>query len=55
MSEIETLKEKLPTLSEECADMHGELDIFYINYIMMFDFTIAELDFKVSTNQSNLC
>ncbi|WAR28741.1 DUSTY-like protein [Mya arenaria] len=44
MTEIEQLKEKLPSLCNDCADMHGELDIFYINNIMKFDYDISEFD-----------
>ncbi|XP_052782683.1 uncharacterized protein LOC128218949 [Mya arenaria] len=44
MTEIEQLKEKLPSLCNDCADKHGELNIFYINNIMKFDYDISEFD-----------
>lgn len=40
------IREKLPTLAGDCADQHGNLDIFYINNIMYFEFTIEDLDWE---------
>ena len=44
MTQIEEIKEKLPSLATDCADLHGSLDIFYVNKIMKFDFDLEELD-----------
>lgn len=46
MTQIEEIKEKLPTLATDCADLHGSLDIFYVNKIMKFDFDLEELDWN---------
>ncbi|KAH3807984.1 hypothetical protein DPMN_136332 [Dreissena polymorpha] len=44
MTQIEEINEKLPSLVTDCADLHGSLDIFYVNKIMKFDFDLEELD-----------
>ncbi|XP_052785199.1 uncharacterized protein LOC128220735 [Mya arenaria] len=44
MQELKEMQQVLPTLNMECTELHGTLDIFYINEIMEFDFDIQELD-----------
>jgi len=33
----------------QCAETHGELDIFYVNEIMDFDYKLQELDWENKT------
>ncbi|KAH3815199.1 uncharacterized protein LOC127834477 [Dreissena polymorpha] len=44
MTQIEKMKEQLPPIARECAELHGKLDIFYVNKIMKFDIELNELD-----------
>ncbi|XP_053403458.1 uncharacterized protein LOC123556064 [Mercenaria mercenaria] len=46
IEEDDRLKEKLPELVGETADLLGKLDIFYINEIMKFDYELSEMEWK---------
>ncbi|XP_060573771.1 uncharacterized protein LOC132731583 isoform X3 [Ruditapes philippinarum] len=46
IKEDDRLKEQLPGLVNESAELLGQLDIFYINDIMQFDFELSELEWN---------
>ncbi|WAR28799.1 hypothetical protein MAR_014503 [Mya arenaria] len=47
LTEIEQFIKNLPSLCNDFADRHDDLDIFYINNIMKFDYDITEFDWRI--------